>query len=159
VPRLTSNKNLSPHWTLELEGITAGGKPVTAVPPKTPAVLDTGATIIVAPVNDTRAFYANIPGAVINTAYSRMIGMDLYNVPCNTTFNTAFKIGGIDYPLDNSDLFFVHSGNNGGGSGCFGAVTGGGIDFWLLGDTFLKNVYSAFRVDPPQIGLGKLKHK
>lgn len=31
------------------------------------------------------------------------------------------------------------------------------IDFWLLGDVFLKNVYSVHRVDPPALGFAKLK--
>jgi cathepsin D len=43
---------------------------------------------------------------------------------------------------------------------CLGAFfeleTGTSAPSWIVGDTFLKNVYSVFRYDPPSIGFAKL---
>ena len=33
-----------------------------------------------------------------------------------------------------------------------------GLPPWIFGDTFLKNVYSVFRYDPPSVGFAKLAH-
>lgn len=30
-------------------------------------------------------------------------------------------------------------------------------DFWIVGDTFLKGHYSAYRLSPPAIGFAKVK--
>lgn len=38
---------------------------------------------------------------------------------------------------------------------CIGALYDNG-DSWILGDTFLKSVYSVFRFDPPSVGFAKL---
>jgi len=37
-----------------------------------------------------------------------------------------------------------------------GAPTGGGAPDWVVGGTFLKNVYSVFRYKPPTIGFAEL---
>ncbi|OJA14046.1 hypothetical protein AZE42_05212 [Rhizopogon vesiculosus] len=38
-----------------------------------------------------------------------------------------------------------------------GAIDGGNLsDTWIVGDTFLKNVYSVFRAEPPAVGFAQL---
>ncbi|KAG5717259.1 hypothetical protein E4T56_gene19947, partial [Termitomyces sp. T112] len=43
---------------------------------------------------------------------------------------------------------------------CLGAFfelnTGASAPSWIVGDTFLKNVYSVFRYDPPSVGFAEL---
>ncbi|KAG6898299.1 hypothetical protein C0992_011890 [Termitomyces sp. T32_za158] len=45
---------------------------------------------------------------------------------------------------------------------CLGAFfelnTGASAPAWIVGDTFLKNVYSVFRYDPPSIGFAELSN-
>ena len=156
VPAVGGNPNFTTHWSVGLDAITLGGKPSPAVKAGDPAVLDTGATIIVAPRATVAEFYKGIPGAELNFLAQLMTGNDIYNVPCNTTFDVEVKIGGQSWPIDNSDLFFVHAGEDVPG-GCFGAIAGADINFWLLGDTFLKNVYTVYSYEPKQIGFAKLK--
>ena len=37
-----------------------------------------------------------------------------------------------------------------------GSVAGTGIPAWIVGDSFLKNVYSVFRASPPSVGFAQL---
>jgi len=74
--------------------------------------------------------------------------------------------GGVSWQIQQSDFeaFRIGSGGNiGGGSGvrCVGAVftveTNSDIGpQWIVGDAFLKNVYSVFRYEPPSIGFANL---
>lgn len=44
-----------------------------------------------------------------------------------------------------------------GGSMCYAGVAYlQGVDLWILGDVFLKNVYSVFRFNPSSIGFATL---
>lgn len=159
-PRVGGNRNYTTHWAVALDSFNIGGKPNSVVPPKIPAIFDTGATIIVGPRDAVAEYYKSVEGATPNILANLVGGMDIYDIPCNTTQDLSFTIGGTEFPVDNSDLFFIHQGKAAeaeGNIGCTGAIAGADLDFWLLGDTFLKNVYSVYELDTNRVGFAKLK--
>jgi hypothetical protein len=105
---------------------------------------DTGTTGIVAPIKDADALHKLIPGA-------KPDGQGGYTVPCNTNASVTLTFGGQVFPIDPRDLseFGPVDPNNPDGD-CVSAISGDtdGDDSaqqWLLGDTFLKNVYLSTR--------------
>lgn len=81
-------------------------------------------------------------------------GFVQYNFPCQAVLpNVSFTFGGVDYPISEQDFNWAAE-----GADCVGGIGGlTSIDFWVVGDTFLKNVYSSYRVEPPSIGFAPLK--
>ncbi|KAJ8072253.1 hypothetical protein PM082_015812 [Marasmius tenuissimus] len=77
-----------------------------------------------------------------------------YHVPCDTNATLAFTFGGQSFEIDSRDLAFAKVGDNDCLSG-IGANDGDG-ETWLIGDTFLKNVYFSTNVKTNEITLAKL---
>ena len=64
----------------------------------------------------------------------------------------------ISWPISNAD-FLVSQGTS--SNMCVGAFfsigsSGGSAPPWIVGDSFLKNVYSVFRATPPSVGFAQL---
>jgi len=130
-------------WETAMDG--AGVQNGGSIPSgKRTAIHDTGTTGIIAPVKDAEALHKLIPGA-------KSDGHGGYTVPCNTNTSVVLTFGGKPYPIDPRDLseFGPVDANKPDGA-CVSAISGdtGGDDAanqWLLGDTFLKNVYLSTR--------------
>jgi cathepsin D len=64
--------------------------------------------------------------------------------------------GGKDWPISEADFMFGQASP----SVCVGAIfeipISGNVIQWIVGDTFLKNVYSVYRFSPPSIGFAQL---
>ncbi|KAJ5938782.1 Aspartic-type endopeptidase ctsD [Penicillium verhagenii] len=110
------------------------------------ATIDTGTTYILIPPADAATLFAKVPGSVKSG--------DNYIIPCNSTTSIEFEFSGIKYSISPEDYI-------GGSStdGCASTIVGyqsSGVDHWLVGDVFLKNVYSVFDFDNAQIGFGTL---
>ncbi|KAL6305595.1 aspartic peptidase domain-containing protein [Sparassis latifolia] len=118
------------------------GTSANAIPNEnqTLVVLDSGTTLIPAPQYYVDAIYGNIPGANFSST------MNTYEVPCSTKLNISMLFGDILVPIDPIDATMVNVTDDGSVQ-CFGTFTymfdGTPLDF-LLGDTFLRNVYSLF---------------
>lgn len=107
------------------------------------AYLDTGTSFIFCPPEDAKIFHALIPGA---TSADNIT----YHVPCTTTGSLTFTFGGTAYSVPTEDWL----GPMVGGvctSNVYGRTVIGAN--WLVGDTFLKNVYAVFDADKTRIGL------
>jgi hypothetical protein len=107
------------------------------------AVIDSGTSYCFLPEDDAKAFYATIPFAVKGSGAT-------YSVPCDTTTPLQFAFGGVTYEISAKDWV-------GGkvGSSCTSNIYGRdavGDGRWLLGDTFMKNVYTVFDIDQKRIG-------
>lgn len=72
--------------------------------------------------------------------------------------------GGKSWPISARDMNLgpISTGSSvcGGGIFAFDIDTGGGVGIpsWVVGDTFLKNVYSVFRFEPASIGFAELSN-
>ncbi|KAI0391022.1 acid protease [Xylariaceae sp. FL0594] len=128
-------------WMIPLDDVKAGDDS-TKIPGRS-AYIDTGTSFIFGPPDDVEALYKLIPG-------SSSTDRTTYTIPCDTDKEVAFTFSGKSWPISTKD--WVSPPNSKGV--CNGNIYGkeyvpGG---WLLGDVFLKNVYSAFDIDNSQIG-------
>ncbi|KAI0821610.1 protease [Trametes gibbosa] len=115
-------------------------------------IIDSGTTLIYGPPSQVAAFYALIPGAHIYDAQN-----GLYSFPCDgVPSDISFSWGGKQWTVspENFNLGRVSL------TQCIGAVLGKdlglGTSTWLLGDSFMKNVYTAFSTDSKSVGFASL---
>ncbi|WOO79814.1 Pregnancy-associated glycoprotein [Vanrija pseudolonga] len=144
-------------WAVTLDSVSVQGH---NLPTNARASVDTGTSHILAPRDAFEAFYAAIPGAFLHRA------VPLF--PCDAALDVALRLGGQSYPVDRTDLaiatytpaelraFGVAVDNDGVDRWCEGAVRLNDGDDWILGDAFLKNVYTVFRAHPPSVGFVRL---
>ncbi|KAI9437532.1 acid protease [Lactarius indigo] len=148
-------------WLQTVTGITVNGKGVN-LPSGDLAVaaIDTGTTLIGGPTAAVRAVWAAVPGAV--ALDGNLAGF--FAFPCNADLAISMSFGGPSWPISLADM---NLGTVGGGR-CLGAIfditqgtnvtPGQGNPAWIIGDTFLKNVYSVFRASPPAVGFAQLSN-
>jgi len=147
-------------WLLEISAVTVQGKSVQIASGQDAlAAIDTGTTLIGGPTADVKAIWAAVPGSTPLTG--NMEGF--YGFPCGTQIQMTMSFGGKSWPISTADMNLGSSGVSG---QCVGGVFdlnlgssaggGGGNPSWVVGDTFLKNVYSVFRATPPSIGFAQL---
>ncbi|PBP21745.1 eukaryotic aspartyl protease [Diplocarpon rosae] len=106
------------------------------------AFIDTGTSFIFCPPEDAKIFHALVPGAE-----SKDNG--IYTVPCDTSTLLTFTFGDRTYSVEPEDWVSPESDGV-----CLSYIYGEAIipGNWLLGDAYLKNVYSLFDVDENKIG-------
>ncbi|KAJ3728740.1 acid protease [Lentinula raphanica] len=108
------------------------------------AVLDTGTTLALGPTRDVQAFWVSVGSAARNDP---MTG--LWQVRCEKAITVGFVLGPEDssheFALDPADVNWEEGGSNNGW--CLGGIQASDeVDSgdWLLGDVFLRNVYSLY---------------
>ncbi|OSX65970.1 hypothetical protein POSPLADRAFT_1177440 [Postia placenta MAD-698-R-SB12] len=152
------------YWTLSVSGVTVQGSPVSiATGNSSLAAIDTGTTLIGAPAAAAAAIYGAIEGSQALTGEYD----GYYTFPCSTTANVSIAFGGRSWPINPADMNF----GTFDGESCLGAIfvidlegsgdaatdiVGAEIPTWVVGDAFLKNVYSVFRANPPAVGFAAL---
>nr|GAT49689.1 acid protease [Mycena chlorophos] len=153
---LESPSGTSTFWLLPVTEVALSNKSISIAKGNL-AAIDTGTTLIGGPTADVQAIYAAIPGS---TPSPTMQGY--FEFPCSSNVQISMSFGGKLWPISAADI------NLGSGSTsemCIGGifdltlgsdVSGSGTPAWVVGDTFLKNVYSVFRVNPSQIGFAEL---
>ncbi|KAI0652499.1 aspartic peptidase domain-containing protein [Trametes meyenii] len=113
------------------------------------AELDTGTSYVRGPKYYVDAIYKDIPGAFLTNNADGANGYG-YVVPCDTKLNISFVLNGQQYPMHPIDVTVAKVADNG-TVYCNGAFSAnpGGVDYqegstqdWLIGDSFLRNVYS-----------------
>ncbi|PWN51826.1 acid protease [Violaceomyces palustris] len=129
------------YWMLNLGGVTAHGSSVD-LGSTTKAAIDTGTTLIGGPDSVIENLYAQIPGS---SALSGSEGY--YTYPCSTTVNATLTFGNKQYQIADVDMQASVLDNS--GTVCMGAFFGAGTSSlddlqWIVGDSFLKSVYSVF---------------
>ncbi|KAG7098251.1 hypothetical protein E1B28_000213 [Marasmius oreades] len=149
-------------WLLEMKTLTVNGKNVPiSTGNNAVSAIDTGTTLIGGPGTDVKAFWAAVPGSNV---VSDMPGF--FSYPCSTDLNVGMSYGGKSWSINPKDMNIGRL--SVGSSSCVGGIfdlsrgtniaSGGeGTPGWVVGATFLKNVYSVFRAtNPPQIGFAQL---
>ncbi|TFK45733.1 acid protease [Heliocybe sulcata] len=143
------------HWTLSISNFTVQGKSITLGFQEQAAAIDTGTTGIAGPADAVAEIYASIPGSA--PAATGQFGDGHYTYPCSTMVEITLSFGGPSWAISPVDFQEdVVSGQ------CLGALfvtpskLGSATPAWIIGDTFLKNVYSVFRYSPPSVGFATL---
>nr|AOR51687.1 aspartic peptidase [Phaffia rhodozyma] len=106
------------------------------------AAIDTGTTMISVTTTVAAAVYAAISGssAMTESGYE-----GYYEYPCSSSVNISLTFGDITYTIDPDD--FNIGALDSQGTSCLGGIYGSDLDStvdWIIGDTFLKNVYSVY---------------
>ncbi|KAJ7879486.1 aspartic peptidase A1 [Mycena olivaceomarginata] len=147
LPMLTTAGQAT-FWLLGVSEVTVQGTPLKiATGNDALAAIDTGTTLIGGPTTDVENLWAQIKGSA---KIPSMPGF--FQFPCTTTLNISMAFGGKLWPIAPQDM---NLGSNGGSMGAVLRLTGGNPT-WVVGDTFLKNVYSVYRSDPASIGFAQL---
>ncbi|PWW76545.1 acid protease [Tuber magnatum] len=130
-------------WEIKVDDTSIDGQG-TGISGRT-AIIDSGTSLILLPPDDARRLHSIIPGAETNG--------DAFAVPCNTTSNIEFTFGGVKYKVPPKD--YVSERIKPDEDICQSLITGRqilGRSMWLLGDVFLKNVYSVFDLENGRVG-------
>lgn len=140
------------YWAIYMDSLTVSG---TNIPTTNQyAAIDTGTTLIAGNQDAVESIYAAIPGSQVVTSGGTVTGY--YAFPCSTTVSISLTFGGREFAMNSADF-------NGGslGSGyCLGAIfaidlSTTGLD-WIVGDAFLKNVFTVFESEPARVGFANL---
>ncbi|KAG8762075.1 hypothetical protein FRC11_011340 [Ceratobasidium sp. 423] len=111
------------------------------------ATIDTGTSVVIAPQADAQAIYAAIPG-------SKLGQNGLFSYPCNANPDVALSFAGQNFNIKAADMSLGSDATN---TTCVGAIVPSAQrNAWLVGDTFLKNVYTVFDQTNLQVGFAKL---
>ncbi|KAI0793728.1 aspartic peptidase domain-containing protein [Fomes fomentarius] len=144
------------YWIQELTGLTVNGNSVSLPSGSDSyAAIDTGTTLVGGPPDVIASVYAQIPGSQAlsgdNDGY--------YTYPCSTDVNVTMRYGSstISWPISKDDFLLMQVDSNTCVGGFFALDTSGtSAPAWIVGDTFLKNVYSVYRATPPSVGFAQL---
>ncbi|KAK2467877.1 hypothetical protein APHAL10511_000172 [Amanita phalloides] len=151
--------NPNSFWLLTISQITVGGAKIPiSTGSAAVAAIDTGTTLIGGPTADIQAIYNAIPGS---QALDNSGG--LYAFPCTTNVSVTMSFGGRAWPINPQDMIISQVPQSNDCVGGFFDLTAGtnippgsGNPNWVVGDTFLKNVYSVYRSAPPSVGFAQL---
>lgn len=130
-------------WEIGLDDAGVGGNGL-GISGRT-AFIDSGTSFIFVPETDATAIHDLIPG-------SSKKGQENYVVPCDTDTAIWFSFGDKKYNISAAD--WVGEETDGGCSSNIIGRTTFTETQWLVGDVFLKNVYSVFDFESSQIGFG-----
>ncbi|KAF7589143.1 hypothetical protein BBP40_004713 [Aspergillus hancockii] len=128
------------RWTIPLDDVSVNGN-ACHFTNKT-AIIDTGTSYALIPPKDAAALHKLIPGS--STSGENFI------VPCDSTAKVQLTFSGKSYTISPKDYIGSKL-----GSGCVSTIIGHqmfGDNEWLVGDVFLKNVYTVFDFDKDRVG-------
>ncbi|KAG8833197.1 hypothetical protein FRC17_011145 [Serendipita sp. 399] len=147
-------------WLIPIQAVgIEGGSSVQVASGEDGAIIDTGTTLVGGEDTVLAEVFAQIPGAMKSTEIPNNGGARLngfYVLPCNSTAVVTLTFGGEAYTYSTADLLyqriddilpdyclsslFLFSSKD--PHSILYAPTG--APYWLVGDSFLKNVYSVF---------------
>jgi cathepsin D len=155
------------YWLQQVSTVTVQGKSISVATNSGLAAIDTGTTLIGAPTSIVQSIWSNVPGSMELTGEYQ----GLYAFPCSTDVSVSLNFGGTTWPISSADMNLgsISISSAGGSTGastqmCVGGIfdignsvgSGQGAPAWIVGDTFLKNVYSVYQANPPAVGFAQL---
>jgi len=147
------------YWTVILQGLSVGGSSIS-LPSNQEAVIDSGTSLIGAPNDIVRNFYASIPNAREVSG-----SQGFWEYPCDASnLGIQLTFGGQAYAIPDENFIF----DNSSGGYCVGALFESGDDSAsssggggssnssssqiIVGDSFMRGVYTVF--DGPKSAVG-----
>jgi hypothetical protein len=138
-------ENETGFWEIGIEDAIVDGKKLSLT--GRTAIMDTGTSYVLMPPADALAVHSQIPG------FSQ--SGEVFSVPCTTTSSIQFSFNQQTYNISTADWIGSKQQNGLCRSNIVGRQTFSETQ-WLVGDAFLKNVYSVYDFDGPRVGLGVL---
>jgi len=140
------------YWKLTGGSVGVGSN--TSVITNIETVIDSGTTCIFGPTDAVKTLWASIPNSQELDSQP-----GFYSYPCNQSVDVSFSWGGKNWQLSEATFNFGTT-TDSTGERCVGAIAGQdiglGASTWLLGDSFLRNVYTIFDVGSDQVGFAQL---
>ncbi|THH07178.1 hypothetical protein EW145_g3565 [Phellinidium pouzarii] len=134
-------------WEISISGASVGNRKV--VSSTIDAIVDTGTTLLIGDTKNVKAIYNAISGS---KDASNTVGEGFFTVPCDAIpSNVAINVAGKSFTLSADTFNFgqVSAGSN----ECVGGLAADDSEgFWILGDVFLRNLYTEFDVGNLQVG-------
>ncbi|KAF5377421.1 hypothetical protein D9757_009719 [Collybiopsis confluens] len=116
-------------------------------------IIDSGASIMHGPPSAVETFYSTVPGSKLFDSEH-----GFYSFPCNSPPKVSFNWGNASFAISDANFNLGTTGE--GSSDCIGALAtqdaGLGENTWLLGASFMKNVYTVFSFDENAVGFAQL---
>lgn len=139
------------YWTIPLQAYSVNGAS-TSLSSSNTAIVDTGTSLIITPPQVAAAIYQQIPNA-------KSYGSDgTYAIPCSSNVDLTMTFGGKAYTVNSQDMLngIVDSSGQYCLGGVLGESLGTGAPDYIIGDTFLKNVFTVFQYSPAAVGFASL---
>lgn len=130
-------------WEIPIDDAKVGGSPCNFA--GRTALIDTGTSFMLLPPSDAKQIHKQIPGSEDDG--------EIFNIPCASQTPVQLIFSGKPYNISPAD--YVGAPTKKHGSTCTSNIIGRrpfGPDQWLVGDVFLKNVYTVFDYDEERIG-------
>jgi hypothetical protein len=136
---------LDNDWAITLDDISYDGEKSGAGGVR--SYIDTGTSFIFASPERVKKFHSLIPGAESSDGAT-------WRVPCDSKGKLALSFEGGDFEISPKDWISPQNSNGKCTSNIYGIEIVPGS--WLLGDAFIKNVYTVFDWDKKRIGFAPL---
>ncbi|EZF31546.1 hypothetical protein H101_04848 [Trichophyton interdigitale H6] len=136
------------QWEIAMDDLIMDGKSLN-LKGRT-GIIDTGTSFLILPPADADLIHSIIPHADKGSGF--------YTLPCSTKVDIKLSIGGVEYTIQPDDYIGNETATKG---TCNSLIVGRqilGPKQWLVGDVFLKNVYSVFDFDKNRVGLAARKY-
>lgn len=143
------------YWAIDIDGMVVNGHQLS-MGHMGVAAIDTGTTLIGGPQRLVEQIHSVIPGA-----RPLQQSPQYFKFPCKQQFEVEFVFGGRSFKLSNDDLNLGPASTY--DSSCVSAIfisptQSNRMPAWIVGDSFLKTVFTAFGSSPPSVGFANL-HK
>jgi hypothetical protein len=140
---ISTTTNSRGFWEIPLDGVKYDGKDA-AIQSGVTTIIDSGTSFMMLPLSDAQAIHKLIAGSVNDG--------ETFSIPCSTNKVLSLTFGGKSYTISPKDYVGELLSGTTCSSNIVGRTTFSSTQ-WLVGDVFLKNVYSVYDADNNKVGL------